>query len=89
MPIEIYATGSCDTESRRGYGHAILSYSGIDQKHVAVAFDNTSANRCILHAIIAGLQEIKKPCAVLVVTATSSTRERPCLYQPPNGMLLF
>lgn len=75
--IEIYATGSCDTESRRGHGHAILSYNGIDQKHVAVAFDNTSANRCILHAIIAALQEIKKPCAVLVVTATSIGASKP------------
>lgn len=75
--IEIYATGSCDTESRTGHGHAILRYNGADQKHIAVAFENTSANRCILHAIIAALQAIKKPCTVVVVTATSLGASKP------------
>lgn len=58
--VKIYATGSCNPEKKQGYGHAILSCNGTE-KHVAVALDNTTVNRCIIHAIIASVRASDTP----------------------------
>jgi ribonuclease HI len=67
--ISIYSVGSCDTATRLGTGESLLEYNG-KTKYLYQQLQDTTANRCIIEGLIAGVRQLKEPCSVLLVTAT-------------------
>jgi ribonuclease HI len=65
--IAIYADGACSGNPGPGGYGAILQY-GESAKQLSQGFIRTTNNRMELRAVIAGLQALKEPCEVTVVT---------------------
>jgi ribonuclease HI len=67
--ISIYSVGSCDAATRIGSAETLLEYNG-RTKYLHQRVQDTTANRCIIQGLIAGVALLKEPCSVLLVTAT-------------------
>lgn len=67
--ISIYSVGSCDAATRLGTAESLLEYNG-KTKYLYQQLQDTTANRCIIEGLIAGVGQLKEPCSVLLVTAT-------------------
>lgn len=67
--IDINSVGSCDAGTREGFSEVLLEYNG-KAKYVHLQIHDTTANRCIIEGLIAGVRLIKEPCAVRLITAT-------------------
>lgn len=67
--ISIYAVGSCNAETREGFGEVLLEYN-TKVKYLLVVAHDTTASRCIIKGLITGVKLIKEPCAVTLVTST-------------------
>lgn len=67
--VSIYAVGSCDARTRVGSAEALLEYNG-RTKYLHIQLEDTTANRCIIEGLIAGVSQLKEPCSVLLITAT-------------------
>ena len=65
--VKLVSDGSClGNPGRGGYG-VILSY-GPHQKELSAGYRHTTNNRMELMAVISGLEALKEPCRVTVVT---------------------
>lgn len=65
--VKLVSDGSClGNPGRGGYG-VILSY-GPHQKELSAGYQHTTNNRMELMAVISGLEALKEPCRVTVVT---------------------
>jgi ribonuclease HI len=67
--VRIYSHGSCNAETRIGFYEIVLEY-GVHRRYKTLGFEDTTANRCIIHGLIDGLQLLTEPCEVEFVTAT-------------------
>ena len=67
--VYIYSAGSCDSLSRTGTAESLLECNG-KAKYLVKQYTDTTANRCVIQGLIAGVESIKKPCSVLLVTST-------------------
>ncbi|WP_264312444.1 hypothetical protein [Pseudomonas putida] len=67
--VFIYSVGSCDTATRLGTAESLLEYNG-KTKYLNQQLQDTTANRCIIEGLIAGVGQLKEPCSVRLVTAT-------------------
>lgn len=67
--VSIYSVGSCDATTRLGTAESLLEYKG-KTKYLYQQLQETTANRCIIEGLIAGVGQLKEPCSVLLVTAT-------------------
>lgn len=67
--VVIYSDGACSVEEKRGGFGTILVHkpSGVE-KEISEGYSNTTNNRMELLAVIRGLEALKRPCKVLVVT---------------------
>jgi ribonuclease HI len=65
--IVIYSDGACSGNPGPGGYGAILVY-GEHEKELREGFRSTTNNRMEILGVIRGLQALKKPCEVLVVT---------------------
>ena len=65
--VTIYTDGACSGNPGAGGWGTILDYNG-RQKELSGAEAQTTNNRMELTAVIAGLQALKEPCRVLIVT---------------------
>ncbi|MFC4455714.1 ribonuclease HI [Deinococcus sonorensis] len=72
--VELYADGACDTAAGHGGWATILRYRGTELElsgHEA----GTTNNRMELTALLQGLQALKRPCQVRVVTDSQYLRK--------------
>ncbi len=65
--VEIYADGACSGNPGPGGFGVILSYNG-RTKEISGGFSNTTNNRMELMAAISGLESLKEPCNVTLIT---------------------
>ena len=65
--ITIYTDGACSGNPGPGGFGAILDYNGT-RKEFSGGFLNTTNNRMEILAVITGLEALKEPCNVIVVT---------------------
>ncbi|MCX7725561.1 MAG: ribonuclease HI [Chitinispirillaceae bacterium] len=65
--VTIYSDGACSGNPGPGGYGVILSYKG-KEKELSGGFSNTTNNRMELMAVIVGLEALKEPCKVTVVT---------------------
>ena len=65
--IDIYTDGACSGNPGPGGWGVILSY-GAHEKELSGGEMNTTNNRMELTAVIKGLEALKEPCAVRLVT---------------------
>lgn len=63
IPVEIYTDGACSGNPGVGAYAAILIAGG-HEKEISAAVGNTTNNRMEITAVIEGLRELKRPCAV-------------------------
>ena len=68
--VELYTDGSCSGNPGPGGWGAILRY-GTHEKELSGGDAHTTNNRMELSAVIAGLEQLKEPCAV---TLTSDSK---------------
>lgn len=68
--VEVYTDGSCSGNPGPGGWGAILRY-GTHEKELSGGDAHTTNNRMELSAVIAGLEQLKEPCAV---TLTSDSK---------------
>lgn len=67
--VKIYSVGSCDYNTRIGKYYTLLEYKTY-YKVINDQLCNTTVNRCIIQGIIDAIKLLKKPCNLLIVTAT-------------------
>lgn len=65
--VFIYTDGACSGNPGKGGFGTILSYNGI-KKELSGGFKNTTNNRMELMGVIAGLEALKEPCHVTLVS---------------------
>ncbi len=65
--VTLYADGACSGNPGPGGYGAILVCNG-KRKELSAGYARTTNNRMELRAVIAGLEALKEPCAVEVVT---------------------
>ena len=65
--VTIYTDGACVGNPGRGGFGAVLLYNG-HSKDLSGGFRRTTNNRMELFAVIAGLEAIKEPCRVTVIS---------------------
>lgn len=87
IPVTIYATGSCNYETRFGIFFSVLQ-SGKHWRLLKGDLQDTTANRCIITGITEAVGCLKEPCRVTVVTATDLGMSRPEGKNRINGDLL-
>lgn len=63
IPVEIYTDGACSGNPGIG-GYAAILIAGGHEKEISGAVGNTTNNRMEITAVIEGLRELKRPCAV-------------------------
>ena len=68
--VELYTDGSCSGNPGPGGWGAIIRY-GTHEKELSGGDAHTTNNRMELSAVIAGLEQLKEPCAV---TLTSDSK---------------
>lgn len=61
--VEIYTDGACSGNPGIG-GYAAILIAGAHEKEISAAVADTTNNRMELTAVIEGLRELKRPCAV-------------------------
>lgn len=64
-PVYLYTDGACSGNPGPGGYGVILRYKGIN-KEMSRGFTRTTNNRMELRAVVAGLEALKRPCAVEV-----------------------
>ena len=65
--VTIYSDGACSGNPGPGGYGTVLVYNGIE-KELSEGFDNTTNNRMELLGCIKGLECLKEPCEVTVVS---------------------
>lgn len=65
--VIIYSDGACSGNPGPGGYGVILSYKG-KEKELSGGFSNTTNNRMELMGVIVGLEALKEPCNVTVIT---------------------
>jgi ribonuclease HI len=65
--VTLYTDGACSGNPGPGGFGAILSYNG-KEREISGGFRNTTNNRMELMGVIAGLESLKEPCSVTVVS---------------------
>jgi ribonuclease HI len=65
--VEIFADGACSGNPGVG-GYGVLLRSGVRERELSGCAPATTNNRMELTAVIKGLEALKKPCTVKVVT---------------------
>ncbi|MCE0321951.1 hypothetical protein LVW14_26860, partial [Klebsiella pneumoniae] len=65
--VKIYSTGSCDAATREGSAEVVLECEG-KIKYLTFSYSDTTANRCILQGLIDGVNCLKKPCNVELIS---------------------
>lgn len=68
--VTISSVGSCDTATRQGFYEALMECNG-RRKYLKRDLTDTTANRCIIQGLIDGVSNLKEPCEVILVAATS------------------
>ena len=66
--VKIYSTGSCDAATREGSAEVVLECEG-KIKYLTFSYSDTTANRCILQGLIDGVNCLKKPCNVELISS--------------------
>lgn len=66
--VKIYSTGGCDAATREGSAEIVLECEG-KIKYLTFSYSDTTANRCILHGLIDGVNCLKKPCNVELISS--------------------
>lgn len=65
--VELFTDGACSGNPGPGGYGAILRYNGVE-KEISGGEESTTNNRMELSAVIMGLEALKEPCEVTVVT---------------------
>lgn len=68
--VTISSVGSCDAATRLGHFEALMEYNG-KPKYLKHELTDTTANRCIIQGLIDGVRNLREPCEVTLVAATS------------------
>lgn len=85
--VVICSVGSCDAGTREGSAEALLDYQG-RTKYLHLRLRDTTANRCIIEGLIAGVKHLKEPCVVTLVTATKIGVEKAVRGKGVNANLV-
>jgi ribonuclease HI len=72
--VEIFTDGACRGNPGPGGWGTLLRYSGTE-KEMRGAEQNTTNNRMELMAAIRGLEELKRPCEVVVTTDSNYVKK--------------
>jgi ribonuclease HI len=65
--VTLYSDGACSGNPGPG-GFGVILASGDNRKELSAGFRLTTNNRMELWGVIAGLEALKKPCAVTIVS---------------------
>ncbi|MGP4132246.1 hypothetical protein OJE16_21925 [Pantoea tagorei] len=67
--VFIYVIGSCNAQTREGSA-IVLTEQGSEKRLQTFDYRDTTANRCIIHGLIDGVQQLDAPHHVVLVTST-------------------
>ncbi|NIP94992.1 MAG: ribonuclease HI [Akkermansiaceae bacterium] len=65
--VWIFTDGACRGNPGPG-GYGVLLVAGVHRKELSGGFDKTTNNRMELMAAISGLEQLRKPCRVILIS---------------------